>query len=186
MAWRVVGLMSSVVGLLCYALSPSFNRLIGKWNPFKVFLYVVSSLFIFTTVLFAKQSSLSTKHAQLIKTCAIFAVLMIISVYSFVYDRAVNGKPDILSVVSNAAFALVSLSLHRLFKLKSEMGIFSYFLCCFTVQLLTINWMLIFVAIIYGGLLFVMHSQSQPSRGQRSNSELAAGSGGQHVIAISP
>lgn len=42
--WRVVGLMSSVVGLLCYALSPSFNRLIGRWKPFKFFLYGVSSL----------------------------------------------------------------------------------------------------------------------------------------------
>lgn len=109
--------------------------------------------------------------------------------YSFVYDRAVNGKPNVLSVVSNASFALVSLSLHKLFKLKSEMGIFSYFLCCFTVQLLTINWILIFVAIIYCFLLFVMHSQ--PSGGQVINSstsysEIAVDSGGQHVIAIPP
>ncbi|CAI8593654.1 unnamed protein product [Vicia faba] len=29
-AWRLVGLMSSVVGLSCYALSPSFDRLIGS------------------------------------------------------------------------------------------------------------------------------------------------------------
>ena len=166
MAWRVVGLMSSAVGLICYALSPSFNRLIGRWKPFKVFLYVVLFLAIVTTVLSAKQSSLPKQHAQFIKTCTIFVVLMIISVYSFFYDRAVNGKPDILSVVSNAAFALVSLSLHKLFKFESEIGIFSYFLCCFTVQLLTINWMLIFVAIIYGCILFVMHSKSQPSGGQ--------------------
>ncbi|RHN52591.1 hypothetical protein MtrunA17_Chr6g0482211 [Medicago truncatula] len=76
--WRVVGLMSSVVGLLCYALSPSFNRLIGRWKPFKFFLYGVSSLVIFTTVLFAKQSSLPKQHAQFIKTCTIFAVLVII------------------------------------------------------------------------------------------------------------
>lgn len=167
MAWRVIGLMSSVVGLLCYALSPSFNRLIGRWKPFKVFLYAMSSLVIFTTVLFAKQSSLSTQLAQLIKTCAIFAVLMIIAAYSFVYDRAVNGKPDILSVVSNAAFAFVSLSLHKLFKLKSEMGVFSYFLCCFTVQLLTINGGLIIVAIIFGFLLSYIHSSPNFATGRQ-------------------
>lgn len=160
--WRLVGLISSVVGLLCYALSPSFNRLIGRWEPFKFFLYGVLSLAILTTICFAKRSSLSTQHTQLKKTCTIFAVLMIISVYSFFYDRAVNGKPDILSVVSNAAFALLSVSLHMLFKFKSEFGMFSYFLCCFTIQLLTINWMFIFVAIIYGCLLFVMRSSLNP------------------------
>jgi len=157
--WRVVGLMSSLAGLLCYTLSPSFDRLIGRWEPFKVFLYIVLSIAILTTILFAKQLSLSKGIGQLKKTCTIFAVVMIISVYSFFYDRAVDGKPDIWSVVSNAAFALVSLSLHKLFKFKSEIGVFSYFLGCFTVQLLTINWMLIFVAIIYGCLLSVIHSQ---------------------------
>jgi len=151
--------MSSLVGLLCYTLSPSFNRLIGRWEPFKVFLYIVLSLALLTTILFAKQLSLSTGIGHLKRTCTVFAVVMIISVYSFFYDRAVDGKPDILSVVSNVAFALVSLSLHKLFKFKSEIGVFSYFLSCFTVQLLTINWMLVFVAIIYGCLLSVIHSQ---------------------------
>jgi len=125
--WRLVGLMSNVVGLLCHALSPSFNRLIGRWKPFKVFLYVVLSLAIITTIMFTKQSSLSTRHGQL-KTYTSFAVLMIISVYSFFYDRAVNGKPDKLSIVSNAAFALVSLSLHKLISFGFEIGVFSYFL----------------------------------------------------------
>jgi hypothetical protein len=113
--WRAVGLMSSLVGLLCYTLSPSFDRLIGRWEPFKVFLYIVLSLALLTTILFAKQLSLSTGIGHLKRTCTVFAVVMIISVYSFFYDRAVDGKPDILSVVSNAAFALVSLSLHKLF-----------------------------------------------------------------------
>jgi drug/metabolite transporter (DMT)-like permease len=137
MTWRLIGLMSSVVGLFCYALSPSFNRLIGRRKAFQFFLYGMLSLAIFTTILFAKQSSLSTRHVQ-IKTYSSFLVLMIISVYSFFYDRAVNGKPEILSIVSNAAFALVSLSLHRLINFGFEMGVFSYFLGCFAVQLLTI------------------------------------------------
>lgn len=109
------------------------------------------------------QFPLSTRYVQL-KTCTLFAVLMIISVYSFFYDRALNGKPDILSVVSNAAFSMVSLSLHKLTNFGFEICGFSYFLGCFTIQLLTINWILIFVAIIYGCLLFVIRSSlnSQP------------------------
>lgn len=167
-AWRLVGLMSSVVGLSCYGLSPSFDRLIGRWKPFKFFLYGLLSLAILTSILFAKHSSLSTRHFQL-KTYTSFAVLMIISVYSFFYDKAVNGKPETLSIVSNAAFALVSLSLHKLIKFGVEIGMFSYFLGCFAVQLLTINWMLIFVAIFFGCPLFVMHSSVN------SRSEVATG-----------
>ncbi|CAI8601657.1 unnamed protein product [Vicia faba] len=109
------------------------------------------------SILFAKHSSLSTRHFQL-KTYMSFAVLMIISVYSFFYDKAVNGKPETLSIVLNAAFALVSLSLDKLVRFGVEIGMFSYFLGCFAVQLLTINWMLIFVAIFFGCPLFVMHS----------------------------
>lgn len=156
--WRVVGFLSCVVGLLCYALGPSFIRLFGRWNPFKVVLYVVLSLAILTTILFVKQASPSTRHVQLKKTCITFVFLMIISVYSFFYDRAVSGKPNIPSIISNAAFALVSVSLHRLLQFGVEMGVFSYFVSCFTIQLLTINWMLNFIAIIFGFLLFLIHS----------------------------
>jgi hypothetical protein len=127
-----------------------------------------------------------------------FAVLIIMAVYTFFYDRAVNGNPDILNVVSNAAFVLVSLSLHKLVDIGFEIGVFTYFLGCFAVQLFTINWMLIFIAIFFGCPLFVMHSSpnSQPevasdgSDGQHvvdidsSNSGLVFGSDGQHVVDI--
>nr|WIL60033.1 nodulation protein [Melilotus officinalis] len=160
--WRLVGIVSSVIGLFCYALSPSFNRLIGRWNILKFFLYGVFSLAIIFTILFTKQFSVSppsTQYAQL-KTYINFAIFIIISVYSIYYDKAVNGKPGILSLVSNAAFALMSLSLSKLMKFGFEMGIFAYFLGCFVIQLWTINWMLILVAIIFGCPLFVMHSFS--------------------------
>jgi len=86
---------------------------------------------------------------------------MIISVYSFYYyDKALNGKSEILSIVLNAAFALMSLSLSKLIKFGFEIGVFAYFLGCLAVQLWTINWMLILVAIIFGCPLFVMHSSS--------------------------
>lgn len=181
--WRLVGTLSCFIGLLCYAGSPSFDRLTGRINKVLVIsLYVAFFIGIFITIWVAREISLSTQYDQLIKTCKIFLVLLIISVYSFFYDRAVDGKPDILSVVSNAAFAFVSLSLHKLFKLKSEMGVFSYFLCCFTVQLLTINGGLIIVAIIFGFLLSYIHSSPNFATGRQDSLRSVGGSGGQHVV----
>ncbi|KAJ1386707.1 putative transmembrane protein [Sesbania bispinosa] len=71
------------------------------------------------------------------------------------------------SLVSNATFALVSLSLSKLIKFGFEMGMFSYFLDCFVVQLFTINWKLILVALLFGCPLFFIHSSwdSQPEVG---------------------
>ncbi|XP_052107642.1 uncharacterized protein LOC127740589 [Arachis duranensis] len=47
---------SGVLGLLCYALSSSFNSLFGKWNLLKTFLYCVFSFIICTADLFVKVS----------------------------------------------------------------------------------------------------------------------------------
>ncbi|KAK7314895.1 hypothetical protein VNO77_33425 [Canavalia gladiata] len=160
MMWRLVGLASSVVGLLCFALSPSFHRLIGGWNRFKFTLYGLFSLVICAMVLFARQSSFSRQHVQL-KAYLGFAILMMISVYSYFYDKAMSGKPEILSLVSNAAFALMTLCLSKLIKFGFEMGIFCYFLGCFTIQLVAIDLKLILVAIIFGCPLFIMHSSSE-------------------------
>ncbi|KAE9596064.1 putative exocyst complex component Exo70, cullin repeat-like-containing domain-containing protein [Lupinus albus] len=52
--WRIVGFVSAVVGLLCYALSSSFNLLFGDWNFSKIFLYCVFSFIICFITLFAK------------------------------------------------------------------------------------------------------------------------------------
>lgn len=102
------------------------------------------------------------------------------------------GKPEILSVVSNAAFALMSLSLSNLFKLGFEIGIFSYFLGCFAIQLWTINKNLILVSIIFGCPLFVMQStldsQPEPTNGDQdihsSSDSRPEVEGCQHIIRV--
>jgi hypothetical protein len=183
--------VSTVVGLSCYALSPSFNRLIATRKPFKLIAYGVLSLALITTILFANKLPSSTRHNEL-KSLMSFAVLIMLSEYTFFYDRAVNGKPDILNVVSNAAFVLVSLSLHKLFYFGFEIGVFSFFFGCFTVQLITINQILILIPIVFGYPLFKLHSSpdSQPEvapGGQVSHSSnygLVVGSDGQHVLQI--
>jgi hypothetical protein len=80
----------------------------------------------------------------------------------------VNGKPEILSVVSNTAVALVSLSLHKLINFGFEIGVFSYFLGYFTVQLFSINWMLILIAIFFGCPLFFINSRLEPEKASGS------------------
>ncbi|AES98857.1 transmembrane protein, putative [Medicago truncatula] len=53
--WRFVGFASSVVGLLCYALSSSFNYLFGEWNLLKIFLYSAFSFIICLVILIYMQ-----------------------------------------------------------------------------------------------------------------------------------
>ncbi|KAJ1437547.1 Exocyst complex component Exo70 [Sesbania bispinosa] len=109
--WRFLGFASAVVGLLCYALSSSFNHLFGNWNLLKIVLYSVFSFVISLMVLFAKvwQHSRSLRF----KAHLAFLVLTITAVYSFFSDKVMNGKPDAYSLISCAAFAIMTLSLSR-------------------------------------------------------------------------
>jgi hypothetical protein len=61
----------------------------------------------------------------------------------------VNGKPNILSAVSKALFALMSLSLHKLCKFEYDMDMFPMFTIGFTMQMFTINWMLNIAALTF-------------------------------------
>lgn len=52
--WRFVGFASAIVGLVCYALSSSFNYLFGEWNLSKIILYSVISFIICLMILYPK------------------------------------------------------------------------------------------------------------------------------------
>ncbi|XLU64409.1 hypothetical protein S245_023618 [Arachis hypogaea] len=95
---RFVGVVSSIVGLLCYALSTSFNFLFGKWNLVKISIYIVFSFIICLATYFPKV----WQHSACLRFRAhiAFLVLTITSIYSFFFDKAVNGKPDAYSIVS--------------------------------------------------------------------------------------
>ncbi|XP_029129733.1 uncharacterized protein LOC109811045 isoform X2 [Cajanus cajan] len=109
--WRFVGFVSTIVGLLCYALSSSFDYLFGEWSLLKIFLYSIVSLLICLGNMFAKACRHSTTLR--FKAHSSFVVLTVTSVYSYFADKLVNGKPDAYSLVSCAAFAIMSLSLSR-------------------------------------------------------------------------
>ncbi|XP_061370439.1 uncharacterized protein LOC133313126 [Gastrolobium bilobum] len=156
--WRIVGILSSVVALVCYALSSSFNYLFGKWNVLKMVLYVVVSCSVCGVMLFATRWQVSRN--TLMKAHVVFLALIITSLYSFFYDKAVNGKPDILSLISSGAFALMSLSFSRQTDLGFEVGVCNFFLGCLTVQLTKINLMLAFVAAFFCYSIIVLRSYS--------------------------
>ena len=59
------------------------------------------------------------RHFQL-KVHAVFMVLILSSLYSGFNDNICGGKPDTLSLISNGAFALMSLSLSRQIELGFE------------------------------------------------------------------
>lgn len=120
--WRFVGFVSSIVGLVCYALSSSFNCLFGEWNLMKIILYCAFSLFICLWSLFAKvcQRSSSLRF----KAHSAFLVLTITSVYSYFTDKVVNGEPDAYSVISCVTFSIMSLSLSRQTECGFEVDLF--------------------------------------------------------------
>ena len=94
------------------------------------------------------------------KAHVVFLVLMLTSLYSVFYDETVDGKPDALSIISSGAFALMSLSLSSQIKLGFELGMSSFFLGCFTVQLLKVNFMLTPAAVVFCYLVIVVRSHS--------------------------
>lgn len=145
--WRIVGFLSSVIGLICYALSSSFNHLFGEWNFLKIILYAVISFSISSIMLLLKKWKLSKSF--MLKAHVGVLVLLITSVYSFVSDKAVNGKPDMLSLISCFAFAFMSLCLSKEIDLGFGADLLNFFLGCLTVQLMHIHLMLSIVAAIF-------------------------------------
>ncbi|KAF7816185.1 WRKY family transcription factor [Senna tora] len=155
--WRIVGFASSVIGLLCYALSSSFIQLFGNWNLLKIILYSAISFSICTIMLFANAWRLSKN--LLVKAHVGFLVFMLISFYSFFYDKAVNGSnPDVLSLISCASFAFMSFSLSRQTELGFEVDLLNFFLGVLILLLMKINLILALVGAGFSYFLVLLRS----------------------------
>jgi len=145
--WRFVGFGSAVVGLLCYALSSSFNYLFGEWNLLKIFLYGVFSFII-------RRHSRSLRF----KAHTAYLVLTITSLYSFFFDKVKNGKPDAYSIISCASFAIMSLGLSRQTQCGFEVDLLYFFLGCLIVQLMKIKFLLFILGAGFSYLLIILRS----------------------------
>jgi len=166
---RLVCLASSVVGLLCYALSSSFNHLLGNyWSWWKMLLYVVFSFIICLAVLFAPARSSSTSLR--LEAHLAFLVLIITSVYSFLFDNMVKGKPDAYSLISCAAFAIMSLGLSNLTQFGFQIDLLYFFCGGLTVQLMKIK---LWLVIVGGGFSYsLLQLRDYPRDAQGENLQL--------------
>ncbi|XP_045832133.1 uncharacterized protein LOC123923489 [Trifolium pratense] len=170
--WRFIGFASAVVGLVCYALSSSFNYLFGDWNFLKLFLYIIFSFIICFVILFAKL--LQHSRSLRFKAHTAFLVLTITSVYSFFFDKVMNGKPDAYSLISCAAFAIMSLSLSRQTQCGFEIDLLYFFLGCLIVQLMKIKLQLFILGAGFSYSLIILRSffSSIDARGDDQYSQL--------------
>ena len=140
---RLVCLASSVVGLVFYALSSSFNYLLGNWSCWKILLYTVFSSIICLAILFTPARSRSTSLR--LEAHLAFMVLIMTSVYSFWFDNVVKGKPDAYSLISYAAFATMSLGLSNLTQFGFQTDLLYFFCSCLIVQFMKIKWWLVII-----------------------------------------
>ncbi|XP_058747947.1 probable WRKY transcription factor 61 [Vicia villosa] len=166
--WRILGFFSCIIGLISYAFSSSFNHLFGEWNFFKIVIYTAVSFIISSMMLLMKRLKLSRRF--LMKAHLGVLVLLLTSLYSFVSDnKNLNGKPDLLSLISCAAFALMSFCLSRHIDLGFESDLLNFFLGIFTLQLMKVNLMLSIVAAIFCYSLMVLRSNWDSCRKIRSS-----------------
>ncbi|KAK2430436.1 exocyst complex component EXO70B1 [Trifolium repens] len=154
--WRVVGFTSAVVGLVCYALSSSFNHLFGNWNLLKIFLYCVFCFIICLLILLA----MIWNHLRSLRFQVQFPFLVLIttSVYSFFSDKMMNGKPDAYSLISSAAFSIMSLSFSRQTQCGFEVDLLYFFLGSLIVQLMKIKLQLFIVGAGFSYSLVILRS----------------------------
>jgi len=106
-------------------------------------LYTVLSFIICLAVLFTPERSSSTSLR--LEAHLAFMVLIITSVYSFLFDNTVKGKPDAYSLISCAAFATMSLGLSNLTQFGFQMDLLYFFCGGLTVQLMKIKLWLVIV-----------------------------------------
>ncbi|RDY13559.1 Disease resistance protein RLM3, partial [Mucuna pruriens] len=131
--WRFIGFVSSLVGLITYAMSPPLNKVFkqGELGFLVVVIYcalgsLLCCLMLFTTTWSLPKKTVLTAHV-------VFFVLMVTSVYSFYLDKTEGNTKakdgdKVLNLVSCGAFSLMSLSLSRLSGLGFEAGVFNFFL----------------------------------------------------------
>ncbi|XP_047179074.1 uncharacterized protein LOC124845924 [Vigna umbellata] len=165
--WRFVCFASSIVGLICYALSSSFNHLLGNWTWWKLLLYIIFSFLISLSTLFGKTWEYS--NSRCLEAHTAFSVLLITSVYSFFLDKDLKQKADAYSLLSCVAFAIMSLGLSRLSQLGFEVDLLYFFCGLLTVQLMKIKQWIVTVGGAFSYSLIILRSNldHQPRSGNQ-------------------
>ncbi|KAJ1386245.1 Exocyst complex component Exo70 [Sesbania bispinosa] len=173
--WRIVGFVSSVIGMLCYAWSLSFEHVGEKYHILKISLYGVVSFTIIFVMFFARKGLGRFSKSFLLKALVGVLALMLTSLYNFFSDKDSNQKTDVFNLISNGSFALMLLSLSKQIDLGFELELLNFYLGCLTIQLMKINLGFVLVGAAYCYLLNVLHSYSD------FNQEIRTASNEEHV-----
>jgi len=175
--WRFVGFAAAVAGLLCNALSSSFNYLFGEWTMLVATLYIVFSFIICVLVLFAARIwQHSRSHWFIAHTT--FVVLAVTSLYSYFFDKLMHNTPDAYSLISCASFAVTALSLSRnKTQCGFEIDLLYFLLGCLMMQLMKITLKLFIFGAIFSYFLIILRSSfsSIDARENKQSSEFQDG-----------
>ncbi|KAK7366861.1 hypothetical protein VNO80_08863 [Phaseolus coccineus] len=163
--WRFTGCVSSIVGFTCYALSPSFQGLLGHWNPLKIVVYSVVSSLLSILMLFVPRCRWRHGKSLLLKAHVGFMVLMLTSLWSILEEhyeegKVKNGYGKTMNFTSTGAFALMALSLSRQLQLGFEVGVTNFLVGCFLATLIKMSLKLAPIAALFCYLLVNIRSIS--------------------------
>ncbi|XP_061365113.1 uncharacterized protein LOC133308500 [Gastrolobium bilobum] len=155
--WRFVGVVSSVVGFLCFGLSSSFPYMFGKWIWWKISVYGIFGIIICLVLLLAKERQRQTSPWH--KAHFAFSVFSIICVYTFFWDKVVKVRPDAHIVISSTAFAIMSFVLSRLSHSGVEIDLVNFFCGNLIAQLMKIKLLLAILGLGFSYFLFILRSR---------------------------
>ena len=155
--WRFLGFVSSAVGLLCFALSLTFQRLFGKRNIWKMFLYGALSFIIAGFMLLPNKKMRLSRRGWL-KVQIVFFVFVFTNLGFHFYEKWISGKPDRFALSSIGMFALSSFSLSCQINIGFEVGFTNFLLATFTTQILQINEYLICLPLAICFVIFAVRS----------------------------
>nr|ACJ85777.1 unknown [Medicago truncatula]AFK35901.1 unknown [Medicago truncatula] len=179
--WRFLGFSAAVVGLLCNALSSSFNYLFGDWNLFKIILYTVFSFIICVLILFAARIWQHSR-SRWFQAHTTYVVLAITSLYSYFFDKLMHITPDAYSLISCASFAVTALSLSRnKTQCGFEIGLLYFLLGCLMMQLMKIKLKLFILGAVFSYFLIILRS-SLSSIDARENKQYSEFQDGNSVV----
>ncbi|KAI9111792.1 hypothetical protein K1719_017482 [Acacia pycnantha] len=170
--WPILGFVSCIVAVTCFALSPSFHYLFGSWNLLKISIYIVACVILATLTLLIKKCRRFTRSVP--RKYVVFLVMMVTSLCS-IWQDLVSQKDNqedgsrgrILNMCSFGAFGLMSLSLSRQLQLGFEVGISNFFFGSLLVLLIKMNFILIPLAALFCYMFIYLRYFSDHQREMR-------------------
>ncbi|KAL4364944.1 hypothetical protein HN51_024909 [Arachis hypogaea] len=155
--WWIMSVPSAMIGLTCFAFS-YFNHHLKAWNlMLKILISIVLIALICIAVLFARRWPNGSR--PWVKAHLVLVAITVTYVATIFLDKEKEEEPDVLRLVSYAAFAVTSLSLAIQTQVEFFGEIVYFFVGLLLIGLMKINWWLaIFPGACFSYLLIILSS----------------------------